>query len=86
MDIEQLNELTIDKLKELNIEVLNKIISNKQRDLEECEQELKSSWNHNGIIEKALFSFKANLQEDLKRYNEKLNHALKDSNSVAFDW
>ncbi|MDQ0201137.1 hypothetical protein [Neobacillus ginsengisoli] len=80
MDIEQLNELTIEELKEINIEVLNKIISNKQRDLEECEQELKSLWNHNGIMEKALITFKVNLQEDLERYNEKLSLALKDSN------
>ena len=78
MDKEELNELNIEELKELNIEVLNKIISNKQRDLEECEQELNSPWSHNSIMEKALIAFKLILLEDLERYSEKLSFALRD--------
>jgi hypothetical protein len=74
MNINDLNELDIEKLKEMNIMLLSKIILNKQIELEECEQELQVSWSR--ITEKALLNLKANLHEELDCYHEKLNAAL----------
>jgi hypothetical protein len=55
----------------MSIEELNKIISVKKMDLEECEQELNSRY-YPSIVRIAMMNYIVNLQEQLEEYDNDL--------------
>jgi predicted class III extradiol MEMO1 family dioxygenase len=70
------------KNQDMLIQNLNELITAKKEELAQCEEELKN-WDHSYIVRTALNHYKLELQDDIKRYDERLINALKKGKGIG---